>query len=51
MFVVYEVMPTDGKRFPRFESDWMYECEVWIYQHQYDIDIIRAGSKLEIDFA
>ena len=41
---VYEVFP-DGKKFFRFESDDRFECEVYVYHHQYDHKV----SKLIIE--
>lgn len=35
MYRVYEVFP-DGKRFFRFESNDKFECEVYVYHHEYD---------------
>lgn len=43
-YTVYEVFP-DGKKFFRFESNDLFECEVYVYQHEYDHKV----SKLVIE--
>lgn len=43
-YTVYEVFP-DGKKFFRFESDDHFECEVYVYHHEYD----HRESKLIIE--
>lgn len=43
-YTVYEVFP-DGKRFFRFESNDLFECEVYVDHHKYD----HKTSKLVIE--
>lgn len=35
LYTVYEVFP-DGKKFFRFESNYHYECEIYVEHHKYD---------------
>lgn len=43
-YAVYEVFP-DGKKFFRFGSEDHFECEVYVYHHEYD----HRESKLVIE--
>lgn len=36
MFIVYEIFKKDGKKFFRFESKDKFDCEVYVYHHQYE---------------
>lgn len=48
MYKVFEIFP-DGNKIFRFESDDIFECEVFINHHQYDYCVIRSKSKLIIE--
>lgn len=47
-YTVYEIMP-DGKKFFRFESNDRFDCEVYINNHCYDYNVMRANSALVIE--
>ena len=47
-YAVYEVFP-DGKKFLRFESDDLFDCEVYVNNHCYEYQVMRANSKLVIE--
>ena len=50
MFRVYEVFNSDGKKFLRYESTDKFDCEVYVYNHQYDYGALLNGkSKLVIE--
>lgn len=43
-YTVYEVF-SDGKKFFRFESNDLFECEVYVEHHKYD----HRASRLVIE--
>lgn len=47
MYKVFEIFP-DGYKILRFEHDDKFDCEVYVWEHQYDSCVIRAKSKLVI---
>ena len=44
MFVVHEVFKSDGKKFLRYQSEDKFDCEVYVFHHQYDYGAILNGD-------